>query len=294
MPTVSEQKLGLLGFDKRSEERSFPPWEMVLRLTQPSGLRAVKEISCVLQLRLGYNLASSPLALLPRFGTSSARTAPSFESKYVGVAWNRQTEKWRATITKQGKFSHLGYFSIEEEAARAYDLEAGDLRRPVNFPGPGQVAAQKQGSHGIVSIYRGVSWNIRRNSWEVRIVKDKKKVALGYFKSEEEAATQYDKAATELGLPVNFPSGGQVKAVKRGTSRYEGVHWDAESNLWEAFGGGGQRQRSLQPRSLRFRGRSRNGRKRPKIWYWRACKAALGSDVIIPAQPNAISFCEPF
>jgi hypothetical protein len=41
-------------------------------------------------------------------------------SKYPGVSWNKQCEKWRAQIKIFGKTEYLGLFSDESEAAAAY------------------------------------------------------------------------------------------------------------------------------------------------------------------------------
>lgn len=42
-------------------------------------------------------------------------------SKYPGVYWNKEKKKWKAEIRLEGKKTHLGYFSIEKEAAKAYE-----------------------------------------------------------------------------------------------------------------------------------------------------------------------------
>ena len=42
-------------------------------------------------------------------------------SKYPGVYWHKQMKKWRADIRLNGKHTHLGYFTDEREAAKAYE-----------------------------------------------------------------------------------------------------------------------------------------------------------------------------
>lgn len=43
-------------------------------------------------------------------------------SRYRGVTWCKRNKKWLAAIRSIiGKRKHLGYFNIEEDAARAYD-----------------------------------------------------------------------------------------------------------------------------------------------------------------------------
>ena|SRR5438128_3286608 len=54
------------------------------------------------------------------------KSTRSTSSKYKGVSWHKQRGKWQATITRLNKFSFLGYFSSEEDAARAYDRAARD------------------------------------------------------------------------------------------------------------------------------------------------------------------------
>jgi hypothetical protein len=153
------------------------------------------------------------------------------------VSWHRATKKWEAKIGIEGKHQHLGIFDNEDDAARAFDERAAPLDRPVNFPGPGQALAVKQGAHGIVSQYTGVSWNIGHRKWLSRITIDGKHVGLGYHGSEEAAARAYDERAGPLGLPVNFPvEEGQKQAMKQGASKFEGVHWNFDDKLWAAIG----------------------------------------------------------
>lgn len=50
-------------------------------------------------------------------------------SKFVGVCWNKQKNKWQAAIEINNKSIHLGYFTIEKEAAEAY-IKAKDNLNP--------------------------------------------------------------------------------------------------------------------------------------------------------------------
>lgn len=48
-------------------------------------------------------------------------------SGHKGVSWHRNTRKWCAQITLNGRRTHLGYFSTAEEAAAAYATAAHQL-----------------------------------------------------------------------------------------------------------------------------------------------------------------------
>jgi len=58
-------------------------------------------------------------------------------SQYKGVSWHKRDQKWMAQIKINGKKKYLGYFTIEEDAAKAYDkaaLEHFGEYANLNFP----------------------------------------------------------------------------------------------------------------------------------------------------------------
>lgn len=48
-------------------------------------------------------------------------------SKYPGVFWEKNVKKWRAKIEIEGKQKHLGLFTNEREAAKAYEQACREL-----------------------------------------------------------------------------------------------------------------------------------------------------------------------
>lgn len=55
------------------------------------------------------------------------RPLENMTSKYKGVSWFKERNKWRCTITPSGKSVHIGYFIDEVEAAKAYNEKAKEL-----------------------------------------------------------------------------------------------------------------------------------------------------------------------
>ena len=59
-------------------------------------------------------------------------------SRFIGVSYHPYTGKWQARVRKKdGKYSHVGTYGDEEEAARAYDKRAYRMygeEAKLNFP----------------------------------------------------------------------------------------------------------------------------------------------------------------
>ncbi|OHB59610.1 MAG: hypothetical protein A2173_09145, partial [Planctomycetes bacterium RBG_13_44_8b] len=48
----------------------------------------------------------------------------NYSSRYKGVHWDKDKQKWRANVRVDKKLTHLGYFTDETEAAKIYDATA--------------------------------------------------------------------------------------------------------------------------------------------------------------------------
>ena len=149
-------------------------------------------------------------------------------SDFKGVT--RFRDRWQARIRVNGKRLHLGYYDTAREAAEIYDTAARrffrNYARTNACPGPvtppaleGKLDRVLQGNYPRrkpkpvapkapkrQSPYRGVYWE--RGRWRAAIVVARKKLHLGYFRHELEAARAYDAAAREYrgaDARLNFP-----------------------------------------------------------------------------------------
>ncbi len=137
------------------------------------------------------------------------KVGTGFVSAHKGVYWSSREDKWKASITIDGKFFHLGYFVDEIEAAKCYDkvslCEFGKFAK-INFQRKDYRRSDLISAQSVIdkrnskktSQYRGVCWDSQRHKWMTYIKHKGKNIFLGRFTSEENAAKAYNQAAKKL------------------------------------------------------------------------------------------------
>lgn len=117
--------------------------------------------------------------------------------------------KWVAQIRVSSKLQYLGRFVTIRAAAEAYNKAALELSGEYAHINdlsllPAETEPPKVCPSSKCS---GVSWAKHLGKWRARVTLGNKRIHLGYFPSENEAAQAYDTFVAERGLnkPLNYP-----------------------------------------------------------------------------------------
>lgn len=118
-------------------EVSFAVRNIQMAIASSYGVPLRADVANALE-RLQYGVDGLiQLAPQEQHGTSQGTKRPNTSSQYVGVALDKKRGKWRARINDMYKLINIGWFTTEEEAARAYDAKARELygdQARLNFP----------------------------------------------------------------------------------------------------------------------------------------------------------------
>jgi hypothetical protein len=110
-------------------------------------------------------------------------------SKYKGVNWHKQSNKWMSKITVNGKSKYLGIFNSELAANEYYQ----DALRSIE-----EGTEVKINKHKKSSKYKGVCWSKQSNKWKSQISINGKRKSLGLFSCELAAHHAYQKKLAEI------------------------------------------------------------------------------------------------
>ncbi len=190
-------------------------------------------------------------------------------SRYFGVTWCTQNERWMAfhyLDHRRHRRRVIAYFDCEQDAAVAHDrvvlhLFGSDVQ--LNFPerrlSPAPVSKfrrqQRQKRKASASSrYFGVGFQggpaHRNRAWQAAITVNTDVHFLGLYETEKEAAIAHDRAARHYhgdAAILNFPKEPTAPAdattiveelrrafKKETTSRFRGVSWEATRRKWRA------------------------------------------------------------
>lgn len=96
-------------------EAFLPDWDEALEVDHINGIKT-------------DNMASNLRMITHRQNCRSFTTTKrGATSKYRGVSWYKRDCKWKVDIGVNGKSMHVGYFTSEVEAAKAWDEKALSL-----------------------------------------------------------------------------------------------------------------------------------------------------------------------
>lgn len=121
---------------------------------------------------------------------------PDVTSKYKGVRFHKHSNLWMARIFC-GEIEKATYHKTEEQAALDYNKMATEFfgeYAQLNVL-PEGIEPSKPFKSSTTSKYHGVYWLKRERRWQAALQKSGKKILLGTFKVEEDAARAYNEGA---------------------------------------------------------------------------------------------------
>lgn len=118
---------------------------------------------------------------------NSSKDRKGYTSEFIGVSWDKSSNKWVAKIQFNGRLIHLGYFKHEIDAHNAYQNALKLINEGVdlNILYPKKVKT---------SQYKGIYWDKYVNKWRARY----KGKYLGIFDTELEAHEAREKHIKSL------------------------------------------------------------------------------------------------
>jgi hypothetical protein len=131
------------------------------------------------------------------------------KERYYAVRWSPDRETSHVKMHRIILERMLGRRLLASEQGDHINHDTLDNRRSnLRIANHRQNTINRQKQPGTSSIYKGVSWDKEWHKWRAGIMVEKKRIHLGYFNNEQDAAKAYDAAAKRIFLSfcaLNFP-----------------------------------------------------------------------------------------
>ena len=150
-------------------------------------------------------------------GDMEERNSGELATGYKGVQWDRKNNRWRARLHTD-RTRHVGYFPVEEEAARAWDQAllrysyGEDTIKKLNFPEESFAKFKEfldhQGNFQGFDLRGVVQADAHPGKFSAYISVNRQQINVGTFDTAREAAVAYDWKSIQYfgwGSLTNFP-----------------------------------------------------------------------------------------
>jgi len=164
-------------------------------------------------------------------------------SKYKGVFWHNQREKWYVVlyVSKEQSQKYGGRFNDELDAAKKVNQLCEDFGIPQQNPELSAIPNEQSQKKEKISQYKGVTWHKQRKKWYAQVtdrqvwVKKQKQKYGGYFNEEIDAAKRVNQLCEEMEIPLLNPTTNAIpnqQQAKEQTSQYKGVYYHKQKRKW--------------------------------------------------------------
>jgi len=123
-------------------------------------------------------------------------------SKYIGVHWRKDKEKWKAQIKFNHKSISLGVFNNEEEASLVYKKACNDIINNIFDPDlyikEREERSNKERITNRIKNPKGFTYSKNKKKWRAYVIFNNKKLYLGYFLYKEDAVNIYRETMIEI------------------------------------------------------------------------------------------------
>jgi len=162
-----------------------------------------------------------------------------FTSKYKGVSWCAQNQKWRVQLCL-GSHKKIfgGLFVNELKAAEKvndlcdkYDVAHKNLGLMRNIHETNVTKIKHS-----TSQYKGVSWSTYAKNWSASVFWKYVKYRGGGYRTELDAAKKVNQICDELGIERKNSGIGAMpnSKITYSTSQFKGVSWSTNAKKWSA------------------------------------------------------------